>query len=69
MQFTTFFLIGLHDRYGYQFTFYALGDSDFEIPAKYTKGKNKISIEIKYVGSPQKKEVNEFYYWVYSYKN
>lgn len=44
-------------------------DSDFEIPDKYTKDKSKIFIEVKYAGSPMKKEINEFYYWVYSYKN
>lgn len=42
-------------------------DSDFEIPASFTKNKNKINIEVKYLASPHKKEINEFYYWVYSY--
>jgi len=42
-------------------------DSDFEIPQEYTKGKNKINIEIRYIDSAQKKEINEFYYWIYSY--
>jgi hypothetical protein len=44
-------------------------DSDFEIPVHYTKSKDKITIEIKYIDSPQKKEINEFYYWVYSYND
>jgi hypothetical protein len=43
-------------------------DSDFEIPLSYTKGKNMINIEVKFVASPQKNEINEFYYWVYSYR-
>ncbi|MGB3008564.1 MAG: DUF2961 domain-containing protein [Chitinophagaceae bacterium] len=43
-------------------------DSDFEIPVSYTKGKMRIEIEIKFVASPQKNEINEFYYWIYSYK-
>ncbi len=43
-------------------------DSDFEIPAYYTKGKKRIEIEIRFLASPQKNEINEFYYWIYSYK-
>jgi hypothetical protein len=43
-------------------------DSDFEIPSSYTKGKRKINVDIKFVASPQKNEINEFYYWIYSYK-
>lgn len=42
-------------------------DSDFEIPASLTKGKSKINIEVRFVASPQKNEINEFYYWIYSY--
>ena len=42
-------------------------DSDFNIPVQYTRGKPRITVEIKYIGSP-KKEINEFYYWIYSYK-
>ncbi|MBP9873263.1 MAG: DUF2961 domain-containing protein [Haliscomenobacter sp.] len=42
-------------------------DSDFNIPVQYTQGKPRITVEIKYIGSP-KKEINEFYYWIYSYK-
>lgn len=41
-------------------------DSDFEIPASYTFGKSKITVKIEYVNS-SKGELNEFYYWVYSY--
>jgi len=36
-------------------------DSDFEIPASYTKHKSHVEIEIKYVDSSEKKEINEFY--------
>lgn len=43
-------------------------ESDFEVPAIYTRGKNKIEVEMKFIASPQKNEVNEFYYWIYSYK-
>ncbi|MBL0337003.1 MAG: DUF2961 domain-containing protein [Chitinophagaceae bacterium] len=43
-------------------------DSDFEIPSSYTKGKKEIAVEIKFLASPQKNEINEFYYWIYSYK-
>lgn len=43
-------------------------DSDFEIPAAYTKGKDRVCVEIKFVASPQRHEINEFYYWVYSYR-
>ncbi len=42
-------------------------DSDYEIPASFTEGKDSILVEIKYEASPQKSEINEFYYWVYSY--
>ncbi len=42
-------------------------DSDFEIPASYTNGKEGVSVEIKFTASPQKNEINEFYYWIYSY--
>jgi hypothetical protein len=44
-------------------------DSDYEIPAKLTSGKDKLHIEIKFEFSPQKHEINEFYYWIYSYKD
>jgi NADPH-dependent 7-cyano-7-deazaguanine reductase QueF len=43
-------------------------DSDFEIPASFTKGKDRVTVEIRYVASPQKNEINEFYYWIFSYK-
>lgn len=43
-------------------------DSDFEIPASLTQGKSSINVEIKFVASPQKNEINEFYYWIFCYK-
>jgi len=44
-------------------------DADFEVHPRYTKGKKEIRIRIRYVdyaklGNP----INEFYYWIYSYK-
>jgi hypothetical protein len=42
-------------------------DSEFEIPRSITKNKKRVQIEIKY-SDAEKKEVNEFYYWIYSYK-
>lgn len=43
-------------------------DSEFEIPASHTRGKDRIEVEIRYVASPQKGEINEFHWWVYSYR-
>lgn len=42
-------------------------DSDFEIPAKYTEGKNSVTLKIEYV-SGKNREWDEYYYWIYSYK-
>ena len=47
-------------------------DSDFEIPQSYTRGKSSITVKIQYLKSPRKgapDEINEFYYWVFSYSN
>jgi len=45
-------------------------DSDFDIPADYTKGKKSIRIRVEYFdGEGCKTDINEFYYWVYSYTN
>jgi hypothetical protein len=41
-------------------------DSDFEVPAKYTKGKSKITVRIEFVSS-QTGRWDEYHYWVYSY--
>jgi hypothetical protein len=43
-------------------------DSDFEIPASLTRGKRRLQIEVRYLAAPLKSEINEFYYWVYSYR-
>jgi hypothetical protein len=41
-------------------------DSDFEIPASYTKGKSKITVRIDFVSS-ETGRWDEYHYWVYSY--
>ncbi len=41
-------------------------DSDFEVPARYTKGKNKITVRIELVSS-QSSRWDEYHYWIYSY--
>jgi hypothetical protein len=43
-------------------------DTDFEIPAALTRGKSRLAIEIRFTGSPQKGEINEYYWWIYSYR-
>jgi hypothetical protein len=42
-------------------------DTDFEIPSRYTEGKNSIKLKIEYV-SGKNQEWDEYYYWIYSYK-
>ena len=49
-------------------TFDGWYDSEYEIPAAFTKGKKKVRIRIEHVQSV-KNELNSYYYWVYSYKN
>lgn len=49
-------------------TFDGWFDSEFEIPATLTRGKQKIRIRIEHVQSV-KNELNSYYYWVFSYKN
>jgi len=41
-------------------------DDDFEIPAAYTQGKHQLHVRVENAGG-DKSEINEFYYWVYSY--
>ena len=41
-------------------------DSDFEIPAKYAKGKSKISVRIEFISSKTGRW-DEYRYWVYSH--
>jgi hypothetical protein len=43
-------------------------DADFEIPAAYTQGKRKLRLRVQNAGGA-KSEINEFYYWVYSYED
>jgi hypothetical protein len=43
-------------------------DDDFEIPSSYTKGRSSIRIKVEFrKDDGSRKEINEFYYWVYSY--
>jgi hypothetical protein len=42
-------------------------DSDYEIPSTYTKGKRSIRIRVQHAGGGTRPEINEFFYWVYSY--
>jgi hypothetical protein len=41
-------------------------DSEYEIPKRYTQGKDYITVKIEHVHSV-KNELNNFYYWVYCY--
>jgi hypothetical protein len=43
-------------------------DADFEIPAAYTQGKHELRLRVENAGG-DKSEINEFYYWVYTYEN
>jgi hypothetical protein len=45
----------------------AFVDTDFEIPAAYTKGKKRVTIELRHVAGEKADSTNEYYYWVYSY--
>jgi len=42
-------------------------DSDFEIPARYTRGKRNVTIRIDFVSS-KLAHWDEFRYWIYSYR-
>ncbi len=42
-------------------------DTDFEIPAAYTKSKSSITVKIEFVSS-KNNAWDEYYYWVYSYR-
>lgn len=44
-------------------------DDDYEIPSVHTFGKSEMKITIEYLDSTNKTDINEFYYWVYTYKN
>ena len=41
-------------------------ESDFEIPADYTKGKGQIQIRVEYEDS-ENGVLDDYYYWIYSY--
>lgn len=41
-------------------------DSDYELPARYTKGKDKISVRIEFISSKTGRW-DEYRYWAYSY--
>lgn len=41
-------------------------DSDFNVPAKYTRGKSHITVRIKFISSDTGRW-DEYHYWVYSY--
>ena len=43
-------------------------ESEYEIPAKYTKGKDKVNIKIEHVRS-LKNELNSYFLKIYSYEN
>lgn len=45
----------------------AFADTDFEIPASYTKGKDRITVRVEHVAGQSADSTNEYYYWVYSY--
>ncbi|MCC6123337.1 MAG: DUF2961 domain-containing protein [Pirellulales bacterium] len=42
-------------------------DADFEIPAALTRGKSSIRVKVQYRNAANKPELNEFYYWAFSY--
>lgn len=45
----------------------AFVDTDFEIPARYTKGKDHVVVRVEHVTGQKADSNNEYYYWVYSY--
>lgn len=45
----------------------AFRDSDYEIPAKYAKGKTSITIKLEHVEAQPANSNNEYYYWVHCY--
>lgn len=43
-------------------------DSEYEIPAEFTRGKSNVDIKVEYLKSDGNNgEINEFYYWVFCY--
>jgi hypothetical protein len=45
----------------------AFVDTDFEIPVKYTRGKDHLTIRVEHVAGQKVDSNNEYYYWIYSY--
>jgi hypothetical protein len=45
----------------------AFRDTDYEIPAAYTRGKERITIKLEHVAGQESNSNNEYYHWVYSY--
>jgi len=41
-------------------------DAEYEIPQKFTRSKDHVTVKIEYVQAV-KNELNSFYYWVYCY--
>ena len=42
-------------------------DSDYELPAQLTRGKNHITVELRYLDAT-KGELNDFRIWPFSYR-
>ncbi|MGW8257633.1 MAG: hypothetical protein ACWGMZ_09125, partial [Thermoguttaceae bacterium] len=45
----------------------AFRDTDYEIPAAYTKGKDRLTIKLQHVSGQPDDSTNAYYYWVYCY--
>ena len=45
----------------------AFRDTDYEIPAACTKGKDRLTIKLRHVAGQPDNSSNEYYYWVYCY--
>jgi hypothetical protein len=45
----------------------AFRDTDYEIPAVYTKGKDRLTIKLEHVSGRADDSSNEYYYWIYCY--
>ncbi len=45
----------------------AFRDTDYEIPAAFTKGKEQLTIKLQHVAGQADDSSNEYYYWVYCY--
>jgi hypothetical protein len=45
----------------------AFRDTDYEIPAAYTKGKDRLAIKLQHVSGQAEDATNEYNYWIYCY--